>query len=870
MKEDLVKRGKVRVYEYVWRADDGDYLRMVFDSQSWRPIEAENNELSVSCRLRDEKLVAGVDHSVKWEVRNKQGKPVQVSLSTSGDQGVDIHKRELLEVKSRAAIVGTFKIDPEIAEKTRDPKAALLNTSINAGGQELELSAGIQVQQAVEISLNPSRSVVTPGQPQTISLSLQSNLTEKSMIHLSVSPLQNASIRKRQHRLTLGARAGAELDLEVSVRAAGHGAMEVEAYAAVGHVKIPLKKKRLDLLAVDRSDTAAAVGEDSALIASGGLFVSVSLGDGGIYVHDRLRAKRAHRLSLDAPRFGPPFSWEDLFIERGEAEVDGDGIRLRNRSLLRPGLVLERSMRIQHGALVEVVDTVINGSGNPLQLERLQGWNLAPGRGGGRSGLTAPQETGVFSSMSGTGGRGLESIALPEQSERWPEGWLCRHTEDGGISAVLWGKAVTVHAGFGGEVKESVGRIEPGQAQILPPIYGLVSDGTWETARRWWRLLFGGDPPESEGPREVTRSAVELTLAPQPLVIAVDSGRATLQLESAGTFKLDGMLEVSCDRGLQTDFKTVAVKQLSVDKQMRRRVKVNRTRGATGERSVTLRFSTDEAVYHGSTRVLLIPRRARKVYVSAAKGGVAIDNGLLRLQVAPEFMGSVVSLICQGEEFLNSSYPEGGMRGWRNPWHGGLHPTCQRLWGRLHRERFRERVIERRGSQGLPWSGVRIQCAMKQEHARGQTMEHEYLLTPGVGALAIVVRCRNTSGVYSEAGSGFNIWPSFADRPGSYVMHSPRSDMVEGMAGPQSAPNFRWTWGGVAGKRGKALLVAATGDGAHAGGTADGPDGCILFGNVTGPLPAGSQAEAVFYVVPASNVEEAEKLQIWSEFRELP
>ena len=210
------------------------------------------------------------------------------------------------------------------------------------------------------------------------------------------------------------------------------------------------------------------------------------------------------------------------------------------------------------------------------------------------------------------------------------------------------------------------------------------------------------------------------------------------------------------------------------------------------------------------------------------------------------------------------------MRGWRNPWHGGLHPTCQRLWGGLHRERFRPRLIVRRGVQGLQWSGVRLKCALTQESARGQTIEHEYLLTPGAGVLAIVVRCRDTSGLYSDAGAGFNIWPGFADRPGSFTIHSPHRDRVEGMAGPHSGPDFRWSWGGVAGKRGKALFVAAPGAGADSGGTAAGPDGCILFCNVSGPLPARGCVEGVFYVVPAASVEEAEKLQIWSEFESLP
>lgn len=389
LQEDLVKLGKVRVYEYRWRAENGDFLRMVFDSQSWRPV--------------------------RWRVVNKKSKPVHVSLNASGDPGVGVQRQQLLEVSRAAWVEGTFEIDPQIAEKERDPKAALLHTRLDIGGRELELSAGISVQKAVDISLAPTRAVVAPNTPQEITLSLSSNLEEKATVQLSVVPLQNASLRNRQHAVVLNARRGAELKLEVTAGAVGHMALEVQAHTAAGRKRIPIRKKRLDLLAVEPAGTAAAAGQDHALLASGGLMLAASRRDGHVQVYDRLQAKRAHRLSLHTPRFGPPFSWQDLFLEKGECVVDGDAIRLSSRSIVRPGVVLDRRIRILHGTLVEVVDTVVNGSPRALQLSRIQGWHMSS-RGSTGSSLFAPRENGVHASTSGVGGRGLESISSSGRS----------------------------------------------------------------------------------------------------------------------------------------------------------------------------------------------------------------------------------------------------------------------------------------------------------------------------------------------------------------------------------------------------------------------------------------------------------------------
>ena len=117
-------RGRVKVYQYLWRAPKGDFLRLVFDRQSWGIIEIENSDLMASCSLPDEKLVAGVPHPVRWRIVNKKPDPVHVFLTASGDPGVAVDKCEALDVTDAAELEGTFVIDPNIEEKTHEPKAA--------------------------------------------------------------------------------------------------------------------------------------------------------------------------------------------------------------------------------------------------------------------------------------------------------------------------------------------------------------------------------------------------------------------------------------------------------------------------------------------------------------------------------------------------------------------------------------------------------------------------------------------------------------------------------------------------------------------------------------------------------------------------
>ena len=156
--EDVMTRGRVKVYKYLWRAPDGDLLRLVFDRQSWGIIELENKDLTVSCSLPDEKLVVGVPHAVRWRIVNKKPRPARVFLAASGDPGVGVEKREALDVADTAEIEGTFVIDPNIEEKTREPKASVLRTNLVIDGVGIELAAGIDVRQALDVSVDAPRS----------------------------------------------------------------------------------------------------------------------------------------------------------------------------------------------------------------------------------------------------------------------------------------------------------------------------------------------------------------------------------------------------------------------------------------------------------------------------------------------------------------------------------------------------------------------------------------------------------------------------------------------------------------------------------------------------------------------------------------
>ena len=873
LEEDLVKRGEIRVYEYLWRAEDGDFLRMVFDRQSWGIVEIENDELMVSCSLTDEKLVAGVSHRVRWRIVNKRPEPVSVFLSASGDPGVEIHTRETLEVKDATELEGTFVVDPSIKKKTQEPKAAALRTDLVIDEVPIELAAGIDVRQAVSISIDTARSIIPCGERQDALLTLRSNLKEKSRAHLSVVPAGGAAVECREHEASLDPKGGTEISVPLMAIRPGPVALDIEAYATIGGERIPIKTRRIDLLAVERGGLSGGIGEDAAILCGGGLMVRAGLEHGDISIHHRLRAERAHRLHMPSPRLGPPFSWEDLFEEKAEASIEHEAygvvLRLRTKSLLRQGVMLDRRILIGQGPLLKVTDTIINGSAQPLDLSLIQGWSLSMGH---RSEFIVPRKDGVYRDAAGAGGRGLGDLRLPEEGDKWPEGWFCAQREDGCAAGILWHRAERIEVGRWGEIRLKVGHLKSGQSITPKPIYFFVGDGNWQSVRGWWRTLFG-DIPETETPRAPARKPIELGIEPGPLLVAGGRADATLFLRNVGDHKLDGKIAIKYPEGLRSDVDSIDVSGLCEAAPVAQNIGFSLGEKAQpGSVEIEMKFETDEALYRAIGRALILPSHAPAVHVLKEDRGkvIVLSNGILTVKVAPGFLGSAISLQREGQEFLNSSYPEAGIRGWANPWHGGISPEYHRVENNLHKETFRYRVVERKGRQGLVWRGVRVRCTIEQERARGQSIALEYLLAPGADVLAIVPSCRDELGISSSGQIGFQLHPSFAASPGTASFHTPSDESITPLAAPHWADAGSWDWGALVGENGQALFLSAQGEGARAGGTSSGNDGCVLNGSVGRPIPAGGKIEGLFFIAPAFGLADAKAHVVWSEFEELP
>ena len=871
---DEHKRGKVRVYEYLWE-ENGERLRMVYDRNSWGPVEVETDEFTAGCFLHDEKLIAGVPQRIQWRIVNHRRDPLDVVLVASADEGVSLDHKEILQVRGTAEVEAEFEIDPEIKEKERDPRAAIIRTDLLVNGEPITLEGGFHVKQPVRFSLDGGGQGLRPNRPEPVVIQCRNELDRPAGVKVQITPSPGIEIDRSSASLRLPAKGAAEVPIALTAKKSGAVVLKVHAEARAGQRTMRPKQSDLYAYVAGTGEVVAHVEKDRVVLESSALRAFIWRRGGWTGVQDKLR-QRHQIVGLWVPQLGPPFSWDEFFETRCEARVEHEPGRavaiLTTPSAYRPGVVLEQRIALSNLPLIEMRSSVMNGSGRRLDCEIRRGARLR----GQRGQIAVPADGGVVRGTRDGAGRGLGEHRPTDDGAEWAEGWVAAEDAEGTVVGLLWGAARRVEASdWGSGVTQRLPVAMPGQSVDADPLYVFVGAGDHFTVRRWWQLLYGPRTDLVERPAP-PRQPFEFGLRPRPPIIHGRSAEVRLAAECFGRLELSGTLSVKTPEGLRARPQRAEFKRAGRGRKRATKVQLSRAASVPeGGYFVDCTARLDRAVYRERQPVIVLgdPRREVAVEQTGEEGELLrIDNGALALTIAPEFKGSAVSLQRDGEELLRSSYPNAKPLSWSNPWMGGIEPSFGGMNSQqLSEERFTAREIERRGRQGIVWRGVRVSCSPKHETRREDRLALDYLLAPGSGIFAVAIRTTHRGGAASWLEAGFSLWPMLA---GSHL-----DAVVRGDADPRTS-RLRCRYnGGVAAdkwviaenpKAGQAVVLGSAGGDAGVGARVLGRDGYNLSGGGEGRHEAKQTREAVFFIsyLPADRSRDlAEAL---SELKELP
>jgi len=887
--EDEHKRGKVRVYSYQWE-EDGDRLRMVYDRQSWGLVEVETNDFLVGGFLEDEKLVAGLPQRIRWRIVNYRQQPLEVALIARGDEGIRLDHKEVIRVKKRFQAEAQFEISPEIEEKEQEPRSPIIHTDLLVNGMPIALAHGFEAQQALSFGIDADGIGLRPNRAERVVVQVYNEMDRPARAKLRISASAGAKLGQSAAQVRVPAKGSAEVPVTLEAAASGPVVLHVEAEAVTGKTttrpagRPTVRPKAEDLYAhvLSPGDLVGHVEKKRVVLESAALQLAIYRQGGWARVVDKVR-NRWEIAGIGSPRLGPPFGWEDFFDTKCEARVEREDGRisavLRTQSILRPGVWLERRITVSNLPIIQITDTLINGTGGRLSGQLRFGASV---RGGG--GWTAsPTAKGIVREKHESLGRSLGEHSLSDKGEDWPEGWYASEDGDGIATGLVWDQAsrVEVHGGWL-EVEREFAPAGPGQSSTLAPAYVFVGDGDHTTVRRWWQQLFGPRVDREQRPPK-TRQAFEFGLRPRVLVLHDGRREAELVVDSLGRLEFEGSLRVSAPEEIRVQPSHTRFDGVCGNRGHSQPVVVKRLAGMKeGAYLINTTALIDRAAYHDRQPVVVLGEARKKVSVTRAgeKGELLrVDNGALVLTVAPGFNGSAISLQRNGEELLRSAYPEARPLAYENPWFGGICPHLSSLGRELSKEKFKAQEVERGGSQGVVWRGVRVSCLPKQERGRQEALSLDYLLAPGSSIIAVVARTTRRTGTAGWLEGGFTLWPVLGGSHLEAVLTTSGDDRTSRMRtefgswlgaekwiiaeNPKAGQALRATGG-------QAVAVAACDQQSHVRGVVFGSDGYFLAANRGGTQEAKETRESVFFVAFTGADQAGALAQALSELDALP
>ena len=760
---DDVKWHGMKVYPYRFR-DGNDFLHVTFDANAHGLTALETPDYAIACYIPVEEAPAGETCPITWELASRSGKPLDVVLLTETDAGLELSVQERLTVRDTATLTRDLRVSAEATPRPQGERSHRVRSTLLINGEPLVLETGVKVVRPVRMTWE-QRGLIA-GRPEKIAVALHSNLDRPLIGTLSLEAHPALCCDTPTLAFRLEPRLSTECEFTLTATEAGSFATELRFTADETTGSRPFSIRALSGSGAQAS--VDSVYDEEAFLESSGLRLVTGLRGG----HLGFRNMTAQRdiLGHDLAELGPPYVEESfttpLYAARAEPTPNGMALVLTAPSKEFPGLTVERRLTLISDDAAQVEYRVTNTTDGPLPARlRLK---THPWLGGA---LAAPTPRGLIREpLRGWGEYPEGEIDMMAHGARLAENWIACE-EDGLCCGIVW------H----GEPKQDIqwsrfphltydlGELPPHSVRAIPPVTLVGGFGDWQTVRGWWRRLVQPSGTREEHPPEPVR-VLEVKAEPAAL-LTTRQADITVAVQNRRGLKLNGKLT------LMGETFAVAPKETALEG-VERDHPFTATFHVTAPETPSAGFvkaalDTGQATETFPIPVLRIGSEGRTSVREGENGLYIIENGVLTLRVAPDFLGSMIALERGGVNHLLSAYPKPRPFVWSNPWYGGVSvlPWEYMTADKLPSETFTGAPVERVGAQGLRWQGVRVACLPKHKDLRWLGIELDYLTLPGSNMVALASRWTNRASARREFNANVGVFAQVGGTRENSIAH---------------------------------------------------------------------------------------------------
>lgn len=722
-----LQTGRFDIFAYSWEKD-GQELRVEFEKTGRGIYALDTPDYEIRTEIAEHDLVFGKSYPVRYHIRSKTGQPVVCEVTGFDDKNIRFRLSRTITVTDTAVVEGTFLVEPVQEEQSDWKTHPVVLTEWRINGRKAQLRTGIAPKFPAKVTIAAQELEQYAGAEETLYLNIENQFQEAAEFRLKLPAADFIQFKQTEVAVMVPASGKASAAVPYVLSAFG-------VYSPT--VTVQAKTESGESIAFDREISFVFRGLTGRFSGEDHKFSYAACGPNMLILNkqnNELRLRRTHlggSFFWSYPRLGKPYSSEFTKKRaeciRFEQDSDTQMIEILYESEDFPGVRVKSVSRVHGSGIIEHYYVIENHSGEnmPDAMHLLECFRFEPNR------MVLPYD-GAFLDLQEAHADSMEHW----EPRRVSENWLFSRGEKLSFG-LAWDRSQTLMKNewlLG--LEHPFGGLSDGQSIRTKSTY--LAAGTFAD----WRDFRSYALKKREARPSVLSDHLELRANGGNPFTA--DGYA-VEVVDRKTNPMNARLTLSSQDG-------VFAEEVLTGQENKHGLRAERPAPEPGTIDrISLLYNGPDVRLERSAAVLGLSRQPVRTDLLAGESGdiLRIANDKLTLSAAPAFGNAACSLIYNGREWLDTSYPAPGPRSWWNPWLGGLGLDVPGMSPfSLQQEPRSGSFISLSDNKGNVWSGIRLTMKVEQhEGNRGLTVDQFYLLLPGAPVLAKVNRITNRTGI---------------------------------------------------------------------------------------------------------------------------
>lgn len=708
-------------YDYLWEKN-GRQLAISFERCGRGIVSLSTPEYTIKSIIQQAKPVFGDHYKIQYTFENHSSPALEIKLQGQDDGVIKFDSQQSITLQSQAHCEAEYYIEPISREFSEWECSPVVKTLLTLSGKKLELRTGLRVKYPLSINLRMLNSLVFPGRQDAMYVNVQNHYPFACTYRIELPDDDKIHILNPRHELCLQSNERACVQVQFIAQGAAvfNPLIKVTALRDNG--------KQTDFTVDCYTSIFCHTSRDARNMQEHVLMINGLISA----YYSKLTNKNYFSVSslyganayLYPPMIGNPYSEEFETESPDSIELSTPGemqqLSVTFSSKAHPGVRFALIYRIFASNVAEIAIRVLSlpegGESKFLRLmTRISGQGLSFEHRG---------ELVTFEPELADAGFG------DFQKDDITGNWLFTKDDDA-CTALIWNAAYPARLGSYCPYWE-IDLAELSRSD-LPEL---------QFARMYFDVF--------RNPFQVRNAAQGMRQPVQPihplLELVINEGNPIVGE------RLSVRLRDRMDRGLGGTFQLTGptgndladpIHCVAEDKQRELTWEI-----ATPGEAATL-LVKGEMLLAQFQRGQSFFRSGGELTCVLADGIMSVNNGVIRIASpdSPKLPG-LISLQYQGQELLDSGYPDYPPKSWLNPYQGGIYACPMQLRAsQLIRETHHVEQITLHDQFANIWSGIAIQTEITEyEPLKGLIYRQCYVLHPGVPVLAIAVEIIKNNG----------------------------------------------------------------------------------------------------------------------------